>query len=132
MNEIVVRSRNSARITLEEAEELAQAVRPLVPNINVRAEGNEPRQGTYGVTFFQIVEIVLTTTAALVGKETVQEITKAAIEWARERFKRKKGTPVYIPIYGPDGEIVKSVVIKNATDEPEDRTEEDRNLFKKS
>jgi hypothetical protein len=66
-------------------------------------------------------------TAAIVGQELIQEITKAGIEWARARFKRKKaGTPVYIPIYGPDGEILKSVVVKNATDEAEDRTEQDR------
>jgi hypothetical protein len=46
------------------------------------------------------------------------------------RFKKKESKrSVYIPIYGPDGKIVKSVVVKNATDEPEDRTKEDRKLF---
>jgi hypothetical protein len=135
VDEIVIRSRNPARITLEEAEELAQAIRPLAPNTNTNVEGSdsEQRPGTYGVTYFQIIEIVLPT-AVLVGKELIQEITKAAVQWARARFKRKKGTPIYIPIYGPDGDIVKSVVIKNDTDEPEDRTEQDRALrdrFKK-
>ena len=126
MDQVTIRSRNPLRITLNEAEELAQAVRPLAPDIKVEVEAEEQQQGTYGVTFFQIIEIVLPT-AAIVGQELVQEITKAGIEWARARFKRKKtGNPVYIPIYGPDGEILKSVVVKNATDEPEDRTEQDR------
>jgi hypothetical protein len=85
---------------------LAQSVRPLAPDIKVVVEGKEQKQGTYGVTFFQIIEIVLPT-AALVGQEFIQEITKAGIEWARNRFKRKRvGRPVYIPIYGPDGEIL--------------------------
>jgi len=129
VDEIVIRSKNPARITLEEAEELAEAIRPLTLNTNINVEGSdsERRPGTYGVTFFQIIEIVLPT-AALVGKELIQEVTKAAVQWARSRFKRKKGTPIYIPIYGPDGDIVKSVVIKNDTDEPEDRTEQDREL----
>ena len=131
MDQIIIRSRNPARITLEEAEELAQAVRALVPDINVEVEGKEQKPSTYGVTYFQIIEIVLLSTATIVGKEMIQEFTKAGIEWARTRLKRKKGgTPIYIPIYGPDGEIVKSVVIKNATDEPEDRTEQDRELRK--
>jgi hypothetical protein len=36
----------------------------------------------------------------------------------------------YFAIYGPDG-VVKSVVIKNATDEPEDRTDEDQSMARK-
>jgi len=135
MNEIVIRTRNPNDITIDETEDLARAIRAFLPNQDVGVVGKEQREGTYGVTWFQIVDIVLplaTGAGVILGKELVQEIARLGIEWARARFKSKAGIrrrPVYIPIYGPDGKIVKSVVIKNATDEPEDRTEQDRKSF---
>ncbi|MGD0540009.1 MAG: hypothetical protein ABSB33_00690 [Tepidisphaeraceae bacterium] len=129
MEKLIVRPRNPNDIHLDEAEALAQLLRPVVPEISVEVEGQEQLPGHFGVTWFQIIELVVPTVASPV----LGEILKAAIEWARSRFKKKEGTqrrPVYVPIYGPDGEILKSVLVKNAVDEPEDRTEEDRNRQK--
>jgi hypothetical protein len=129
MNQVIIRSRNPSDISLDEAEQLARAIRVLLPDDNVQVEGKERREGSKGITWFQIIEIMLPA-GLIVGKEVIQELTKIGIEWARTRFKARGGRrPVYIPIYGPDGKVVKSVVVKNAVDEPEDRTEQDRKRF---
>ena len=47
-------------------------------------------------------------------------IADSVIAWVHERFKKRKVNskrPVYVVIYGPDGEIVKSVLVRNTTDE---------------
>ena len=135
MSRITIRCRNPKDVTLDEVEVLAQAIRKLLPGQDVEVLGKDQQEGAYGITWFQIVDIVLPfagAAGALAAKEVIQQITKAGIDWARSRFKSKghpKPRPVYIPIYGPDGKIVKSVVINNASDEPEDRTEQDRKLF---
>ena len=121
---------NPNDITAEEAEQVAQIIRDLNPNCPVKVKAHL-REGT-GVTFFEILSITLSAGAwatKLLAEDAAKEIAKRALDWARERFRgRRKGStrPVYVPIYGPNGEVLKSVVIKNATDEPEDRTEQDR------
>jgi RNA 3'-terminal phosphate cyclase len=130
---IVIRTASPKDITLEEAGEIAEAVRGLNLNCEVRVEGQE-RTG-YGVTWFEVLRIALLGGGAFgVGKafaeETAKKIADIVVDWARERFKGRKSAskrPVYVAIYGPDG-TVKSLVIKNATDEPEDRTEQDQRL----
>ena len=89
-----------------------------------------------GITWFEILRIALMGGAFGAGKlfteEVVKKIADVAVDWAQERFKgrkKKSKRPVYVAIYGPDG-VVKSIVMKNATDEPEDRTEEDRRTAK--
>ena len=124
---------NPNDITVEEAEELAKAIRSEYPNYEVHASGRE-REGL-GVTFFEVLRMSLTGGAAfgvgkIIAEEVIKKLTDISVEWARERFKRRKHPskrPVYVAIYGPDG-VLKSTVIKNATDEPEDRTAKDREL----
>jgi hypothetical protein len=129
---ITIRSRNPNVITLDKAEEVAQTIRTLLPNYDVEVVGKEQEDRIYSVTYFRIVDIVLpfaTTVGLIFRKKLTEEITRVAVEWARAWFKKRRGSvqrPVNIPIYGPNGKIVKSVVVKNATDEPEDHTEEDR------
>ena len=126
---IVIRSSNPADITPEEAEELAQIIRSLDWAIGVEVVAQQ-REGT-GVTWAELLHISV---PGLVwgGKKIVNKLADVAIEWTRKRFEgRRNGSkrPVYINIYGPDGKIVKAVAVKNATDEVQDRTEEDRRLF---
>lgn len=132
-DEIVIPTQSSNDITLKEAEEMAEVVRGLNLNCDVRVKGAEERTGL-GITWFEILRISFIGGALWLGKmlteDVIKRIAEAAVDWARARFKgRKSGSkrPVYVAIYGPDG-LVKSVVIKNATDEPEDRTEEDQRL----
>jgi len=127
---IVIRTANPHDITLEEAEGIASLLRAAYPTLSVKTEGQE-RTG-YGVTWFEVLRITILGGAFGVGKAFAEEVVKktadVVVEWARERFKGRKSKskrPVYLAIYGPDG-LVKSLVIKNATDVPEDRTAEDR------
>jgi hypothetical protein len=132
MDQIIIQTRNPRDITLEETEELAQAIRLLEPNCNVRVLGG--KQVGYGITWFEILRIwlptAIITVGAIVAKEIIQEITKLAIRWACQRLKKKgvSRRPTYIAIYGPDGKILKSVVLKNDTDDIEDHTEADRDF----
>jgi len=129
---IVVHSASPHDITPEETEEIAQLLRGLNSGFEVQAEVHE-RTGK-GITWFEVLRIGLYGGAFAAGKalmdETAKKIAGVVIEWARDRFRNRKALskrPVYVKIYGPDG-TVQSVVVKNATDEPEDRTESDRRL----
>lgn len=131
---VVIHSASSRDIWPEETNTIAEAVRKLNSEFNVKVEDHE-RTGV-GVTWFEVLRITLLGGAFGVGKVFAEEVAKKiadiVVEWARERFKGRKSKstrPVYVAIYGPDG-IVKSVVIKNAVDEPEDRTEQDRQTAK--
>src|SRR5438270_5975144 len=45
---------------------------------------------------------------------------------SRTRFARKPNKrPKYVAIYGPDGKVIQSVLIRDETAEPEDRTAAD-------
>ncbi len=126
---IIIQTPNPHDITLEEAENIASALRAANPSFSVKAEGYE-RKGR-GVTWFEVLRIGLLGGAFGVGKVFAEEVVKQTadivVEWARDRFKGRKSNskrPIYLAISGPDG-LLKSLVIKNATDSPEDRTAED-------
>jgi hypothetical protein len=127
---IVIHTASPRDISLEECEQIAESVRGLSPDFEVRVEGHE-RTGL-GVTWFEVLRISLLGGVFGLGKlfaeETAKKIADIFVDWARERIKERKNKskrPVCVAIYGPDG-IIKSVVVKNATDEPEDRTEQDQ------
>ncbi len=127
---IVIRTANPHDITLDEAEQIAQAIRSLGQTWDVRVEGQE-RTGT-GVTLFEVLRIGLLGGAFGFGKVLVEEAAKrvadTVIDWARDRFKkRKKSRSIYVAIYGPEGTVI-SFVIKSATDELEYRTQQDQLL----
>jgi len=127
---IGINTPNPHDITPAEAEEIAEAIRGLDPKYDAKVSVTE--RTDYGITWFEVLRIALAG-GAFVGRKAAEEVAKKimdiVIAWARERFKRKRPVvrprPVYVAIYGPDG-VLKSVTIKNATDEPEDRTEEDQ------
>jgi hypothetical protein len=125
VSKIIIEVKNPHDITPEEAEELAEAVRASYPKYKVRVEGTG--YTGYAVTLYEVLRIWLLTT---VGTKIVEQLTKLAIEWARQRFNRqgKKPRTTSISIYGPNGEVLRSVVLKNATDEPEDDTAKGFNM----
>jgi hypothetical protein len=126
---IVVRTQNPRDITLVEAGEIAATIRGLNLDSEVRVEEQE-REGR-GVTWFEILHVTL---SFKVGQILIDEATKKivdiVVDWARQRFRgRRSGSkrPVYLEIHARDdlgNPVMKAIVIKNATDEPEDRTEE--------
>jgi hypothetical protein len=130
VDQIIIEPKDPRDITPTEAEDLAQAIRTLNSNYDVRVLTEE--QAGHVITWNEVLHIwlpnALFTTGAVVGTATVQELTKLSVEWARQRIK-KKGVPkrpTYIAIYGPAGKLLKSVVVKHSTAEPEDHTEADR------
>jgi len=129
---IGINTPNPHDITPAEAEEIANAIRGLDPTWEVKVAVTE--RTSYGITWFEILRIGLAG-AAFAEKEALKEAAKKiadiVVAWARERFRRKKPAvnprPTYVQIYGPHGTVV-SQVIRNATDEPEDRTEQDQKI----
>lgn len=120
MSKIIVRPKNPRDIVPEEAEELAKAIRVCCPKYEVQVKINGYRG--YAVTWYEVIEIAVV--SGLTG-EVVRLISKVTINWARERFKQKEsGRPKAIVIFGPKGEVLKSLHLKNATDEPEDTTKQ--------
>lgn len=127
---IVINSASARDILPGETEAIARAVQKLNKDFEVKVEDHK-QTGTF-VTWFEVLRITLVGGAFGLGKtfseEIVKRIADIVVEWARERFKRQNSNsprPVYLAISGPDG-LLKSLVIKNCVDEPEDLTEHDR------
>jgi hypothetical protein len=125
---IVVRTLNPLDITPGEAGEIAAAIRSLNLDGKVRVEEQESEDR--GLTWFEILHITLAfQIGRIVVDEAAKKIADVVVEWARQRFRgRRSGSkrPVYLEIHVRDdlgARVVNAIVIKNATDQPEDRTE---------
>jgi hypothetical protein len=125
---IVVRTQNPLDVTRDEAEEIAATIRRLDLDSEVRVE--EPEREDRGLTWFEILHVTLALNVGRVAVETAtKKIADIVVDWARRRFRgRKSGSkrPVYLEIHARDdlgARLMKAIVIKNATDEPEDRAE---------
>jgi len=130
MKKIVIEPKNPHDVKPEDVQELAKEIRSLYPDYDVKTEGKG--YTGYALTWWEIVNIWV---GAPVASLLIEQITKLAIKWARERFtqKGKEKRPKSITIYGPKGNILKAIVLHNATDEPEVKTpskKEMRNRFK--
>jgi hypothetical protein len=113
----------------DELDELAQSIRGVAPGFAVRFAVPREQRG-YSVTWWEVVHIWLPWAAVaaggVVGPAIAKKIVDVAIEWARTRFARKPNKrPKYVAIYGPDGKVIQSVLIRDETAEPEDRTAAD-------
>jgi hypothetical protein len=146
MPKIILEPRNPLDVRPEDLEDLAEAVRNIDPSYEVEilpkeVDGLEPR---FGVTFWEVIQIISYTADAA----AVAALAKAAVDWARHRFKKQEAEqtrrheerlaeykrrgpkpkvhithrPKYVEIYGPDGKVVKAVLIERPESEPEDRT----------
>jgi hypothetical protein len=119
-----------AQIDSKEAQELAELIRTLNPEYKVDAV-TSPEQRGRGVVPIEILYVWLITGSTIfVGKlieKLAEEIAKIAVQWARDRFRKKgRAFPTSINIYGPNGKILKSVFLKDATQEAEDHTKANR------
>jgi hypothetical protein len=120
VSKIIIQPKNPLDLTPEEAEELAKAIRVSYPEFKVQVK-TDGYKG-YAVTLYQVITITL---LVAVTEEIVKQIVKLSVDWARDRLKHKQSArTTSITIYGPKGEVLKSLVVKNVTDEPEERTEE--------
>jgi hypothetical protein len=122
LNAVIIRSKKD--VPAEEMEEIAQAIRGLHLDCDVRVDITE-RTG-YGVTWFKVLHIVLEGSifaATAAAGAAAKKIAEAVIDWASAQF-TKSNRPVSVSIYGPDGDVLKSVVVK--PDGVQDRTDEDK------
>ena len=134
---IVVRTQNPLDISRDEAGEIAATIRGLNLAGEVRVE--EQEREYRGLTWFEILHITLSFQAGqIVVDKATKEIAAIVVDWARRRFAgRKSGSkrPVYLEIHVRDdlgNRVMKAIVMKNATDEPEDRTEQKRRMFERA
>src|SRR4030095_11959853 len=112
-----------------ELDELAQSLRCVAPDLNVRFALPREQYGR-AVTWWEPIYIGLSSAGVaaggVVGAAVLKKIVDVAIEFARKRFQRNPNKrPKYVAIYGPDGKVVRSVLIRDETAEPEDRTATD-------
>lgn len=129
---VILQSRDPHDITPEEVQELAELIHA---NFEYRVDiATSLEQVGKGITLHEILYIwlpaALLAAGVIAGKQVIQELTKIAVQWARDRIKKKGTTrrPTHIFIYGPNGKVLKSIVVKDATQEAEDQTESDRKL----
>lgn len=130
MKKIVIEPKNPLDVKPEDLQELAEEIHSLCPGYDIKIEGKG--YTGYGLTWGEIVNFWI---AAPVSGLLIEQIIKLAIKWARKRFTQKgrEKRPKSITIYGPKGNILKTIVLHNATDEPEFKTlskEEMRARFK--
>lgn len=121
--EIIVHTAEPRRVTPKELKELAETIRSSYLGVSARAEWHE-RAGR-GIALHEVVSISIkgaealgATALAAMGKR----IGEIAVDWARKRYARlHKSSTVSIPIYGPDGKVIKTVRVRRGKEEPEDR-----------
>jgi hypothetical protein len=125
MTRIVIESQNKLDLPAEELQSLAADLRAYDPVGEVTIDEREIKG--YGVTWWEVVRIWLVdpvVSGAAAG--TAAYALNAGRNWACERFVKVPKRPKYIGIYGPDGNVLKSILIKDEMMEEEDRTDADR------
>jgi hypothetical protein len=120
MKKIIIEPKNPRDVKPEELQGLADNIRSLCPEYDIWVEEGRGYKG-YALTWGECVLIWI---ALRASEALIDKIVKLAVDWARERFTRsgKEKRPKVIKIFGKDGYILITVVLKNATDEPEIRT----------
>ena len=120
MKKIIIEPKNPLDVKPEDLQGLAEDIRSLYPDYDIKIEEGRGYKG-YALTWW---ECVLIWVAFRASEALIDQIVKLAVDWARERFTKsgKEKRPKSIKIFGPDGYLVITVVLKNATDEPEIRT----------
>lgn len=115
MKQIVLQPKNPNDIKPEELEGFAGAIRSAYPEYNIRVEAGEGYKG-YAVTFYEVLTVWILSS---ISKQLLDRITALAVDWARERFIDKPRRPKSITIYDAKGNPLKSITLKNPTDNPE-------------
>ncbi len=128
MATVTLRPGNTRDFEEHELEQLAAAIRDEA-GVDVELEDREQRG--YAVTWWEVMNFLLTETAGHV----VDAVLAAAILWAKQRLSRKKQEdpdrrprPMWVTVYGPDNEVLKSVKVTLPEDEPqtEDVTDDEQ------
>jgi hypothetical protein len=128
MTDIIIESQNLLDLREEDIKSLAQALAACFPGYRFGYAYYPPRDGMFGVTWWEVVRIWLPDIAESLKDKVVGALVALAVDWARRRFRRKDAPkrPKYVAIYGPNGQVITSVLVKDDTLDAENQTEHDR------
>lgn len=131
--DIIIESQNPRDVKEEDLRSLAEVIAPAVADYRLGYAYYPPREGLLGVTWWEVVRIWLPDVASSLKDELTGALIALALDWARKRFRRKGAPkrPKYVAIYGPNGKVICSVLVKDDTSEPESRTEHERETEEK-
>jgi hypothetical protein len=116
MADVVLRPGNDRDFETSDLEALAGAVRDDT-GLDVEVASREQRG--YAVTWWEVVDFLLTDGAG----HAIDAIIGVAVAWARKRLRAAKEKtdrprPVAVRIYGPDGELLKTVEVTDPDADP--------------
>src|SRR5215216_2165985 len=120
MPQIILEPGNPLDLRPEKLEPLISAIRDLDSSYEVKIAYNEPRG--YAVTWWEVLYIWLPWVGTAAGGAAIAKIVELVIEWAHNRFKAdpERKRPRHVSIYGPDGKVIKSILITSDDQEPEE------------
>ena len=126
MKKIILEPGNPLDLKLEKLKSLISELQEQDPEYNIQFVSTELTG--YGVTFWEVLYVWLLWVGIKTAEAAIPKIVDLFIKWAHNRFHQEGGEkrPKYVAIYGPNGEVLKSVLVRSKDSEPEDRTEEDR------
>ncbi len=121
MLQIIVEPQNPLDLTSDEVRDLAQDIARLEPGYDVRIAGEG--FAAPAVTLWEVVFVWLPEAAKNVWPQLEGALLTIFIAWAKERFKKNPAKrPKCVNLVGPDGKVIKSVVVRSPASEPEDIT----------
>lgn len=126
MEKIILMPGNSLDLRKEKLESLISELQKQYPDNEVQYKSNE--LNGYGVTYWEVLYVYLGWIAKNITETAIKKFTDLFIEWAFKRFveDERNKRPKYVAIYGPHGEVLKSVLVISKDSEPEDYTEKDK------
>jgi len=115
MSDIIIESQNPLDLCKKDLYSLAQTLAPCVPGYRLGYAYYPPEDRMLGVTWWEVIRIWLPDIADSLKDEIVGAIIAIVIEWARRHFRRKNASkrPKYVAIYGPNGQVITSVLVKD-------------------
>jgi len=124
MLQIILEPHNPLDLKPEELKDLAQEIAKLDTGFDVRIAGEG--YAAPAVTLAEVISIWLPEAAKQLWPILIPKICDLFFVWAKDRFKkdptkRKK----YANLVGPDGKVIKSILVKDSSQEPEDVTTQD-------
>lgn len=110
---IVLHTVNPLDIPPEELFDLADLLRNICPECEVEVTSGDQRG--VAVTLWEVVHLYIPWHDITVGVSSA--VVTTVISFFRDRFKKEPKRPKAIPIFGPNGKIMKEVKLKDQEDE---------------
>lgn len=123
---LTIRPGNPNDFSTDELQELHERI-SRAASVPVSVEPN-PQRG-YGVTLWEVMDIVSTVGGAAAAVEMALRGFAAVVKWMQERWRREKQNnpnrrirPKCVTLYDGEGKILRTVLIDEPDGEPQDRS----------